>query len=708
MAIGFPVVAFTAAGRYGAFKLLRAAGGGKPGPRPWQQTTGARSLWIAEHVSWRRVAAGGTVALGSFGVLVAGFMISRATGIGPAGSLLAKGTLQANERILVTDFRMVGIDSNLAGAVTVAARTALSQSRAVSIMGTEDVEQALQRMRRPRGTPIDLALGRELATREGVRALLAGHVIPAGSRFEVSLRLVSADSGRDVAEVHRAAAGLEDIIPTVDALSRDLRGKIGESLRRVRQTPPLPRATTHSLRALQLYADHLAARDPGTALNLLREAIKADSDFASAHRRLWAIGGGGRAERDSALVKAVRLANRLPERERLQVEAAHYFAAYLFPDADRAKAIAIYRQLADLGDQVGMINLPESLINRREYALAESLFVVNVARFPNITNSKEGLIHAQIEQGKLDEAERNIEAALRQHPGFWPIERWKIRMLYFRGQLDEFERVLDSVRVLPDPTRRREATNYRTRLAEIRGRLVERDRLRAALQALQVAAQNPPQNPVARATANLWTAMDTGGDTAAAVRALEEALRDKRQYTGMEAWGLSGVLGAARRPDLARVVLARFTDSSDVAESRLGTGMFVHKALGEIAIAEGRGRDAIEEIRQGDLLPDGPWHPCHLCYYRDMARAFNTANEADSAIVYMEKFVNSPSHFSLETHPGDLPYFLQRLGELHEAKGNRERAIASYERFVELWKNADPVFQPRVAAVRERLSRLRT
>jgi len=133
----------------------------------------------------------------------------------------------------------------------------------------------------------------------------------------------------------------------------------------------------------------------------------------------------------------------------------------------------------------------------------------------------------------------------------------------------------------------------------------------------------------------------------------------------------------------------------------------VHKVLGEIAIAEGRGRDAIEEIRQGDLLPDGPWHPCHLCFYRDIARAFDAAGEADSTIVYLERFANAPSHYSLETHPGDLPGFLRRLGELYEAKGNREKAIAWYERFVELWKNADQVLQPRVAEVREKLNRLR-
>jgi tetratricopeptide (TPR) repeat protein len=48
----------------------------------------------------------------------------------------------------------------------------------------------------------------------------------------------------------------------------------------------------------------------------------------------------------------------------------------------------------------------------------------------------------------------------------------------------------------------------------------------------------------------------------------------------------------------------------------------------------------------------------------------------------------------------------KRLGELYEAKGDREKAVGHYLKFVELWKNADPELQPKVAAVKQRLARL--
>ena len=48
----------------------------------------------------------------------------------------------------------------------------------------------------------------------------------------------------------------------------------------------------------------------------------------------------------------------------------------------------------------------------------------------------------------------------------------------------------------------------------------------------------------------------------------------------------------------------------------------------------------------------------------------------------------------------------KRLGELYEAKGDRQRAASHYAKFVELWKNADPELQPQVAEVKKRLARL--
>jgi len=46
------------------------------------------------------------------------------------------------------------------------------------------------------------------------------------------------------------------------------------------------------------------------------------------------------------------------------------------------------------------------------------------------------------------------------------------------------------------------------------------------------------------------------------------------------------------------------------------------------------------------------------------------------------------------------------VGELYEGRGDRAKAREYYGRFVDLWRDADPGFQPIVRDVRARMARL--
>ena len=96
-----------------------------------------------------------------------------------------------------------------------------------------------------------------------------------------------------------------------------------------------------------------------------------------------------------------------------------------------------------------------------------------------------------------------------------------------------------------------------------------------------------------------------------------------------------------------------------------------------------------------------------------MARAFDLAEMPDSAIAMYERYLATPRFLGVfptvrQIDPAFLAGAHKRLGELYEAKGERQKAISHYLAFVELWKDADPVLAPKVAAVRQRLGHLRT
>ena len=192
-------------------------------------------------------------------------------------------------------------------------------------------------------------------------------------------------------------------------------------------------------------------------------------------------------------------------------------------------------------------------------------------------------------------------------------------------------------------------------------------------------------------------------DQALARTPLDDVLVADRPY-----FDIATAYARAARPDKAQSIIARYrAEIADTALLRLQDYQ-LHDALGEIALAQNKPRDALAEFRKGDVAYDGqPATECAPCSEFNLARAFDAAGMADSAIAAYERFVEEPYFDRIsETDPLGLAGAHKRLGELYEAKGDRRRAASHYQQFVTLWKDADPGLQPRVAEVKRRLDRL--
>jgi thiaminase len=98
---------------------------------------------------------------------------------------------------------------------------------------------------------------------------------------------------------------------------------------------------------------------------------------------------------------------------------------------------------------------------------------------------------------------------------------------------------------------------------------------------------------------------------------------------------------------------------------------------------------------------------CGTCSSAITGQAYDLAQQPDSAIAAFTKYVESTSlNGRYTTDAFFLAGSYKRLGELWEAKGDRAKAANYYAKFIELWKDADPELQPKVAEVRKRLARL--
>jgi len=159
----------------------------------------------------------------------------------------------------------------------------------------------------------------------------------------------------------------------------------------------------------------------------------------------------------------------------------------------------------------------------------------------------------------------------------------------------------------------------------------------------------------------------------------------------------------------ARAMLARYRSEMTDTSIRRAQGAELHRTLAEIALAEGKAQDALTEFRRGDVGYDGaPADECGACLSFNLARAFDAAGKPDSAVMFFERYLSTPYWRKAEPDmdPLRLPAIRERLGQLYESLGKPEKAAEEYRAFVDLWKNADPELQPRVADARQRLAKL--
>src|SRR5216683_4862542 len=339
---------------------------------------------VQRWVTWRRALLSGAAAFGLLGLGTAVYMAMRLLGIGPVGTLVASGVLGERDRLVLADFENRTTDSTLGPSLTEALRVDLAQSPVVRLLDAAAVGQALGRMGRAPGAPLDLALARELAQREGAKAVVHGQIDPLGRGYVVSAELVGAGDGAALVAVRENAQDDGAIIGAVDRLSHRLRERIGESLRTIRASDPLEQVTTRSLEALRKYSQGVRASDAAQmarAVTLLQEAIALDTTFAMAYRKLAVVlsnAGGAQSRITAAATQAFRHRDRLTPFERDLAE-AYYYTRVVY---DPAKTEAAYRAALDQQPENGVAlnNLALLLNERRRFAEAESLTTLGLAR----------------------------------------------------------------------------------------------------------------------------------------------------------------------------------------------------------------------------------------------------------------------------------------------------------------------------------------
>jgi eukaryotic-like serine/threonine-protein kinase len=693
LAIGFPIVMLT-----GLFERQRAVA----------RTTGAipAAGGVRRWFTWRRSFAGGGLAFAGLGVAASGYMAMRLLGIGPAGTLMARGTLKAREPILLAEFENRTTDSTLGTTLTEAFRIDLSQSPTVRLLDRPQIAQALIRMQRPPETVVSAAVAREVAQRTGAKAVVTGEVARLGTGYVLSASVLSADDGAVLTAVRENAADDAALLRALDRLSRDVRERIGESLTSLRETPPLEQVTTASLEALRLYSEAIHQFDRGEfadVLTLLRQAVAIDTGFAMAYRKIAAtlyIIGGTNEQAALAATKAFALSDRLPEVERDLAEASYYS----FVEWDLSRQVSAYRRAlaVDPDNQVAIGNLANTYRRERRYAAAESL-ALRATGEPAPLN----LVTVQAAQGRLTDAQATIGRALIANPND-PL------LLMLRYDLavsvQDFRAAQEFAN---DFSQRQQGPIWREQIAVMtgfdaltQGHLTQNEqRIRTGI---SLAEARSAGGPYLLYTIGLaWSDMVYRHHPSVGLARISKALA-RHPLTSLPATDrpystLAWFYAAAGRPADAERLLREYAQAVP-SRKRFSFGRSDYEqfgARGAIAVAQHRLQDAIPYFR---AYYDSSG--CTVCGLFELAQVYDRLDQTDSALAILRRYADTPGIGRVEDDPGNLARTYKRLGELYEARGDRANAMTYYGKLVDLWKDADPELQPVVRDVKSRIARL--
>ncbi len=696
LAIGLPIILVT-----GYFERQRAEA------RATGRIMSPAASGVHRLFTWKRAIRGGFLAFGGLAAVALIYTVMRLAGIGPVGTLVASGRLNATDQLLVADFENRTTDPTLGSSITEAFRIDLAQSPVIRILTTAQVNEGLRRMEQDPGVAVTGALAQNLAAREGAKAVVAGEISSIGRSYVLAARIISATDGSELVALRETAETDAGIVSALDRLSARVRERIGESLKSIRGGEPLEQVTTGSLEALRLYteATQMSNRgENGPAVPLLEQALALDSGFAMAWRKLAVVLGNSRASEDrvvDATTRAYQHRDRLTELER-QLTIAYY---YNNVDWDVERTDAAYRKVLALvpDHYIASNNLALSLMNQGRNAEAESLVVREAMTADHPTNVFSQLVGAQIGQGHAVEARKTMDLLVERFPSS-PLVLWihafgLAGLQDFAGAERAYADLALSSRDLADQGL---AIWGQAGVVLTEGRLADADRLVRQSVALNE-KRGLPGAALVQSLSQAWSLMRLQGDTAGGMRVMGEALRrfplESLPRLDRPLPQVATLYAAAGRTQDARRTLARY--EAEVPEG-YRRGVFEwHQARGWMALAEGHASAAVEAFSAGRFA-----RFCPDCGDYETGIAWERAGQPDSALAAYRRAAAAGSVWKPTVDPYTLAPSLRRLGELYEERGDRAQALEYYGRFVELWRNADPVLQPQVREVKARMAKL--
>ncbi len=604
----------------------------------------------------------------------------------------------------------------------------------------------------PGGDVIEADAGFGFCRREGTAFLVVGSFTKAGETFVTEFKLLDAGTRKLVASAAARGAGEASILNVhVDDLSRRIAaGVVGSGAQVDARGPAIADVTTHSLEAYKAYLDGKeAARkyDSHAARAAFETAVRFDPGFAIAHLGLGLhlVRDGERQRVNEEIRKAMELAGRASEKERLVIEAWHartierdvpksisrfkelvtkyprekefhhaLGTALLVIDPDAAIAELQLALQLDPAYGMAMNELAFALLHKGDYAGARAQLERYAALSPGEFNPWDSLAQVEFLQGLLDAARKHYEKARTISPSMGE----ELPLAYIEAVQENYDGAEALLRAydeaVPSDGLKADGAAVRALILHLRGRRTAAlEEIERGLKLARAAKDYLRESVILFERG--FVRCDSGNVPAGRedFRSLL-AFADKVPPAAL-VYRIATVYGAIAARDYASAE-AGLTQIKELRGKRSGNAS-VAPVVNHVEV---RLRLALGQDEQALKLAEGPLPhkalspsfnfqiPTLLSYNMpaeldEIARTLARRGAVDQALQEYTLLMTVAPQNSNRRLINPLYHF--RVAALLEKKGDKARAAGEYRTFLRLWKDADAGL-PEPAEARKRLAAL--
>jgi eukaryotic-like serine/threonine-protein kinase len=594
--------------------------------------------------------------------------------------------LTEKDTIVLTDFANTTGDTVFDSTLKQALSVDLEQSPFLNVLSDNKANSTLRLMGRSPDERITEALAREICVRAGSKILLAGSIASLGSHYAIGLNAVNCKTGDSLGSAQVEADSRERVLQALGQAATSMRSKLGESLASIQKfDKPLEEATTSSLEALQAYSEGTRMRSQkgdAAAIPYFKHAVELDANFAEAYAALavrYSNLGQASLAIESAQ-KAYALRNRVSEREKYYISAQYYSVV----TGEVEKTIEQYELWIQNypRDATPPLNLSVAYVVGGQYDKAAVGLRESLRLDPNNVIAFVDLGQLYMESNRFDEAKATFDQALANHLDDPYLHLNMYYLAFLQSDTAAMQRQISWA--LDKPGSEDLLLSAQSDTEAYYGRLAKAREL--SRRAVDSAKSND-----AKETAAIW--------------AVNQALREAEFGNPTQAReSASTALSLAPGRDvqvLAALALARAGSAvlaqksvdelnKDFPLSTVLQRYWLPTIQANIDLAHGNAEHAIDVLKVAKVyeLGDPPqFQPGTLYPVYARGLAYLRARNGAAAAGEFQKII---------AHRGIVLNFpLGALAHLGVARadalsGDTARALAAYQDFLALWKDADP------------------